>query len=189
MIEVARELAQRLVAPLGRRWSHVQAVAVRAEELRAAVHVRTDPAEWNDAAETLLVASAWLHDVGYASALVKSGLHAADGANYLRGQGVPARVVNLVAHHSGARYEAAERGMPDILADYPFEDDLLSDALATADLTTGPDGERFSYDERIDEVFVRYPADHPVHQFWRKARPVVGEAISRTEARLLAQPR
>lgn len=183
LIDVARDLAERLVAPLGRRWLHVQAVAARAIELSSAVHVENDTDESNAAAETLLVAAAWLHDVGYAPDLVKSGLHAADGADYLRTHGYPARIVNLVAHHSGARFEAAERGIPEVLADYPFVDDVFSDALAAADLTTGPSGERLSYDERIDEVFTRYPANHPVHQFWLKARPVIGEAVMRAEVR------
>lgn len=189
LIEAAQALAERLVAPLGRRWAHVQAVAARAGELRAAVRVEGDPIAWNSAAETLLVAAAWLHDVGYGPDLVKSGLHAADGADYLKAHGYPTRVVNLVAHHSGARFEAAERGIADVLNDYPFQDDVLSDALATADLTTGPGGERFTYDERIDEVFIRYPVDHPVHQFWLKARPVIGAAVARTEERIRSQPR
>lgn len=189
LIEVAQAVAERLVAPLGRRWTHVQAVAARAEELKAAVRVEGDPDEWNLAAETLLVAAAWLHDIGYREELVKSGLHAADGADYLKMHGCPARIVNLVAHHSGARFEAAQRGISHVLSEYPFEDDALSDALTTADLTTGPAGERFTYDERIDEVFHRYPVDHPVHQFWLKARPVIGAAVARTEERMRVQPR
>lgn len=188
LIEVARGVAEHLVAPLGRRWTHVQAVAARAGELRPAVRIPEDPVAWNSAAETLLVASAWLHDVGYAPDLVKSGLHAADGADYLREHGYPERVVNLVAHHSGARFEAAERGMPEVLNAYTFEDDLLSDALAAADLTTGPAGERFTYNERIDEVFTRYPFDHPVHQFWLKARPIIGAAVVRAEQRVNVHP-
>lgn len=38
--------------------------------------------------------------------------------------------------------------MSDELAEFPFEDSALLDALVTADLTTGPAGQRLTYDER-----------------------------------------
>jgi len=93
-------------------------------------------------------------------------------------------VVNLVAHHSGARFEAAQRGVEHELAEFPLIDSPTMDALVTADLTTGPDGERLSYDERIDEILRRYPVDGPVHQAWLNARPVLAESVSRTLSRL-----
>ncbi|MEU6265557.1 hypothetical protein [Saccharopolyspora shandongensis] len=46
--------------------------------------------------------------------------------------------------------------MSDELAEFPFEDSALLDALVTADLTTGPAGQRLTYDERIEEIFSRY---------------------------------
>jgi hypothetical protein len=104
----------------------------------------------------------------------------------LREHGWPEAVVNLVAHHSGARFEAAERGLSDELAAFPFEDTPLLDALCTADLTTGPGGELFTYDERIAEILSRYPVDDPVHRTWLKAAAVLREALARTEARLAA---
>ncbi|PRX43851.1 hypothetical protein B0I33_11314 [Prauserella shujinwangii] len=64
------------------------------------------------------------------------------------------------------------------------------DALVTADLTTGPSGERLTYDERIAEILERYPPDHPVHRTWVKAAPILRECVERTEARLRGdQPR
>lgn len=66
----------------------------------------------------------------------------------------------------------------------------LQDALDTADLTTGPAGERFSFDERMDEIMERYPPDTPVHMFWLVAREVEAGAVERTYARLAEpQPR
>ncbi|WP_199733552.1 HD domain-containing protein [Micromonospora sp. BL4] len=50
----------------------------------------------------VLVAAAWLHDVGYAPGITASGLHALDGASCLRRQGFEERVTNLVAYHSYA---------------------------------------------------------------------------------------
>ncbi len=128
--------------------------------------------------------AAWLHDVGYAPELSHTGFHPLDGARFLRAHGWPSAVVNLVAHHSGARFEAAERGLSAELAEYALTDDAVSDALAAADLTTGPDGQRVSYDERIDEVLRRYSPEDPVHRAWVSARLEVGRAVARAEARV-----
>jgi putative nucleotidyltransferase with HDIG domain len=70
--------AERLIAPLGDRWTHVQAVADKARSLATVL-----PDEDAD----LLVAAALLHDVGYASSLNRLGFHAVDGARFLRAQG------------------------------------------------------------------------------------------------------
>ncbi|GAA2831774.1 HDIG domain-containing protein [Crossiella cryophila] len=183
LVKAAGETAAQLLTPLERRWRHVRGVAARAAEISGAVRRDGDSDAHNQAAAKLLVASAWLHDIGYSPGLVASRLHAVDGAEYLAERGFPPKLVNLVAHHSGARFEAVERGLGHLMARYPFEDDEFSDALTTADLTTGPDGQYLSYTDRIDEVLTRYAPGDPVHEFWLKARPVIGEAITRTERR------
>lgn len=175
LVDDARVLAERFVAPLGRRWRHVQAVAARAGQLVDAV-----PAPDRD----VLVASAWLHDIGYSPEIGHTHFHPLDGARYLRDQGWPEEVVNLVAHHSGARFEAQERGLGDELAEFPFEENPVLDALVCADLTTGPGGESLTYDERISEILSRYDESDPVHRTWIKAAPVVRAAVVRTEDRL-----
>src|SRR5699024_7956773 len=124
--EDARAVARELVAPLGRRWGHVQTVAAQAEELARAV-----PAENRE----MFTAAAWLHDVGYAPAIAHTRFHPLDGARYLQEHDWPILVVNLVAHHSGARFEAAERGLSAELAAFPFDDSPEQDALCAADLT------------------------------------------------------
>lgn len=62
----AAELAKSLLPPLGNRWLHTQAVAVRACEAAVAVP---------EGDRDLLVAAAWLHDIGYASELRDTGFH------------------------------------------------------------------------------------------------------------------
>lgn len=177
----ARQVSERFVKPLGRRWDHVQAVATRAEELGDAVAESERPT---------LVAAAWLHDIGYSPEVGHTRFHPLDGARYLKANGWSDSVVNLVAHHSGARFEAEQRGMADQLAEFPFRDTALLDALVTADLTVGPNGERVSYDERILEILSRYPASDPVHRAWVVAAPVMRAAVERTERRLdAAQPK
>ena len=59
----------------------------------------------------LLIAAAWLHDIGYSPLVVDTGLHSLDGARYLQRLGYPARLCGLIAHHSGARFEATQRGL------------------------------------------------------------------------------
>lgn len=174
IVDASRALGEQLLSPLERRWTHVLAVAARSETLRGVVGADGD----------ILVAAAWLHDIGYAPEVRQTGFHALDGARYLRDRGYPDRIACLVAHHSGARFEAAERGLEDSLAAFALEESPVMDALITADLTTGPDGTPCTYDQRIDEVLARYPADHPVHRTWTKARVVIGASVRRTEERL-----
>jgi putative nucleotidyltransferase with HDIG domain len=171
LVDDAQALAQTLLPPLGRRWRHVQAVAARAEALRAAVAISE---------QDLLVAAAWLHDIGYALELADTGFHPLDGARFLEREGFPISLVRLVAHHSCARYEASERGLDQELAVYPFEGGPVMDALVFADMTTGPDGEGLTFEQRIDEILVRYTADSPVHRAITRARTELLRAVTKT---------
>jgi HD domain len=74
----AKAQAEGLIAPLGDRWLHVQAVARKAR--RVAVLLPAQDAD-------LLVAAAFLHDVGYAPSLNRLGFHPIDGARFLRAHG------------------------------------------------------------------------------------------------------
>src|SRR5579862_9609937 len=94
----AEHLAQSLLQDsLPRRWSHVQGVAARARSLAPVLAADAD----------LLEAAAWLHDIGYSPALAVTGLHALDGARYLRdAQHADTMLCRLVAHHTYAVIEA-----------------------------------------------------------------------------------
>lgn len=105
---------------MGTRLAHVVAVAGRAEEVATVLPVGD---------RLPLVAAAYLHDVGYAPALRLTGLHPLDGARWLRVQGADRRVCNLVAHHSGARFEAEERGLLSELEEFDLEVGPVMDAL------------------------------------------------------------
>jgi hypothetical protein len=170
----AKAQAEQLMAPLGDRWLHVQAVARQADRVAAVL----SPEDGE-----LLVAAALLHDVGYAPALNRLGFHPVDGAQYLRAQGQE-RLACLVAHHSGARFEAEERGLVEELAAFPVEDGPVMDALTYADMTTGPAGQSMTLEERIGEIQQRYPPDDPVHRAIVRARPLLRAAVERTRLRL-----
>jgi HD superfamily phosphodiesterase len=68
----------------------------------------------------MLVAAAYLHDIGYAPTLARTGFHPLDGALHLRELGEE-RLAGLVAYHSGAEVEARLRGLADHLARFDRE--------------------------------------------------------------------
>lgn len=149
-VEWASALAERLMPPLGRRWNHVQSVAERAAGL---------PFEGRD--RELLVAAAYVHDIGYSPHLSATGFHPLDGARHLRAHGQE-ELSRLVAHHTNARYEAKLRGIDGFEDEFPYGATVLDDALTFCDLTTSPDGQRVTLGERVAEIAERYGPDHVV---------------------------
>ncbi len=170
---------QELANTLPRRWSHSQGVARQAERLA--------PALGPDAA--LLAAAAVLHDVGYAPRLATTGFHPLDGARFLRdSHHADGRLIRLVANHSFALLEAEERGLRRFLElEFPLlEDQSLVDALVYCDMTTTPDGELTSSEQRVAEIVGRYGGDSIVGRFIRRAEPLIRAAVDRTEERAAA---
>jgi hypothetical protein len=94
--------------------------------------------------------------------------------------------VALVAHHSCAYREAELRGLSAELAEWVDEETPLRDALWWADMTTSPDGEPVSFNERLKEIQDRYGQQDVVTFFIRQAEPELRAAVQRTEARLRA---
>ncbi len=176
-VDKAEELACQLLAnSLPPRWLHVQAVAERARSFRVAYA----PEE-----AQLLVASAFLHDIGYAPGVNQTGFHPLDGARYLRGHGFDERIVGLVAHHSCACLEATFHHLEGpLMREFPRDDTLPHDALLYCDLTTGPTGERLSIDERLIDIRDRYGPTHLVTRFINRAEPEMRAAVHRAEALL-----
>jgi HD domain len=126
----AEQLARALLQePLPRRCAHSQGVATRARGL-AVLGADAD----------LLEAAAWLHDIGYAPDLTRTGLHQLDGARYLRdAQHADALLCRLVAYHSSAIVEAGERGLADVLSrEFEPAPDALSSVLTFCDMTHQP---------------------------------------------------
>ena len=162
----ARELSRSLLATeLPRRWAHTQGVARQAA---AIAHVLGEHAE-------ALRSAAWLHDIGYASPLVKCEFHPLDGARYLRDSEFSDRPVwTLVAHHTCALIEAEERGLAEELAaEFPASavPPLAVAAMTYCDVTTSPDGRLVDAELRITEILSRYPAEHVVHRAISRAAP------------------
>lgn len=176
LVESSATLAERLLSGFPDRWRHVQGVAALARELGRAFQ----PSD-RDA----LVAAAFLHDIGYASSLHDTGLHALDGARYLRREGVDDRVACLVAHHSYAVAEAELRGLRDVLqGEFAPERSAVADALWYCDMTVGPDGQPAEASHRLTEIRHRYGSDHIVSQAIDRAEAELLAAVGRTERRL-----
>jgi putative nucleotidyltransferase with HDIG domain len=179
---VSRQLLGRLDDD-GRRWHHTEAVAARAGRAAALL----PPVEAD-----VLRAAAWLHDVGYTPALHRLRFHPVDGAAFLRDHlGWPA-VAGLVAHHSGARFVAAVRGMTHLMQPFARREywtGPLADALTWADQTTGPDGGTVEVEERLREMLARHGADSPNARAHARRAPVLIAAVRATEARLAGAAR
>jgi hypothetical protein len=173
----AAALAGDLLSSMPDRWLHTQAVAARTDELANAV----PEADWE-----LLRVAAWWHDLGYAPPLAETGFHPLDGARFLDREGYSPRLCALIAHHSGASFEAEERGLGSELSRWPREEGAVADALWMADMTTGPRGERLDYEDRLAEILSRYEPGSPVARAMTRARPAIEAAITRARERLAA---
>lgn len=174
LIEWAEEQALTLLSPLGNRWLHVQGVAEKARNVSKA---------FNEKDGIYLVAAAYLHDIGYAPSLKKTGFHPLDGACYLQSCG-KGRLASLVAHHSEAQFEAHLRGLLSELDAFPRLCSPLSDALTYCDITTSPIGQAITFQERITDIFSRYDETDIVSQAIHQALPSLSLAVERTQRKL-----
>jgi hypothetical protein len=163
-----------LLRPLEARWRHVRGVVAQADRVTPVLPECERP--W-------LLAAAYLHDVGYAPELAITGFHAIDGALWLRARQYE-RLAGLVAHHSGARFEASTRGLDSEMAQFQREQSPTADALTYCDLTTSPTGEPVRVEHRLAEIERRYGESHTVSIAMRRATPWLLESVRRTELRL-----
>ena len=162
-----------MLAGLPARLAHVRAVAAAARQIVTRSNL-----------SDLVVSAAWLHDVGYGDSVAQTGFHSLDGARMLHAMDLPAELVSLVAYHSGAEFEAAERGLEADLQWFARPMQVNLDALTLADLTTSPLGAPVSVDERLAEILTRYSPTDPVHRAVVSSREYLEESASRARDRL-----
>ncbi len=174
LIKWAAEQASTLLSPLGNRWLHVQGVAEKACHVSKA---------FNESDGIYLIAAAYLHDIGYAPSVKKTGFHPLDGACYLQSCGQD-RLASLVAHHSEAQFEAHLRGLLSELDTFPRRCSSISDALTYCDVTTSPIGLNITFQERILDIFSRYGDADIVSQAIHQAVPSLSLAVERTQRKL-----
>jgi len=167
LVASARALATASLTTLPSRRAHVQGVAAAAA--RVAQLIEPDHAEE-------LIAAAWMHDIGYSPDLVSTGFHPIDGAAAARSQGFSDLIVGLIAHHTGAAYEAEQRGLVDELDAYPVPPRHLLDIITFADMTTSPTGAPIEPEDRIAEIFSRYTAGPVFDAVTRSAPELIAAA-------------
>jgi hypothetical protein len=130
-VEWARDLAASLLAPLGQRWTHTLGRSSSAHERSPlSYQLRSSTYWWRPRTCT----TSATHPRSPARGSIRS-----NGARFLRALGRE-RLACGVAHHSGARAEAEERGLLEALERVPEERSLGADARTYCDLTTAPDG-------------------------------------------------
>jgi HD domain len=174
LVAWASERAEVLLSPLGNRWLHVQGVVQRASWVGQT---------FEEGDHHLLLAAAYLHDIGYAPSLRVSGFHPLDGALYVRSCGYD-RLASLIAYHFEARFEAHLRGCGQLLSEFPLERSAIADALTYCDATTSPTGEQISLKERASEIRSRYGEHDVVVQALRLAIPYLALTVGRIQQRL-----
>jgi HD domain len=154
MPDTPQHTATRLLRDVGTRLPHSARVTEQASMISGFLDDR-----WSH----VIVDAAWLHDIGHSPALSVTGLHPLDGARWLRAEGFSEDTCSLVAWHTGAIYEARERGLEEELrAEFASPAPSALDALTWADLTSSPSGELVSPKERLDEIMDRYESGSPV---------------------------
>lgn len=169
LVAAAADLTHRILNAEPDRLAHSPGVARRAQFLTVTV----EPHQ-----ARLLVAAAWLHDIGYAAGLRETGFHPLDGARHLRAIRWPPAICNLVAHHSGARFVARVLQLDRELDARPFSEDSVSDALTIADQTTGMHGEAMNTEDRMSDMLERHGPDsanaraHPQREPYLVRRPI-----------------
>jgi hypothetical protein len=93
----------------------------------------------------------------------------------------------LVAHHSCAINEAAERGLArELAAEFRPARRDLADALIYCDMTTSPDGHRLPVGCRLAEIRCRYGPGHLVSRSIARSEPELTRAVGRVAGRLAA---
>lgn len=133
------------------RYEHSRGVAQQAARAARSARLPGDR-------RRMLLAAAWLHDIGYA---LDDGPHAAAGARALRRAGHE-RLARIVAHHSNASEKAMRSGGPLVEPEFPRPsggDAHLLTLLDIADLLTGPWGEKVDPAGRLAGVVERHGPD------------------------------
>lgn len=175
LVDRAQLVASERLADMPERLAHVGGVARAVQS----VGLQLMPEQC-----ARLVAAAWVHDIGYAHSIAKTGFHPLDGAVFLRDHDFPVLLVSLVAFHSGSVVEAEERGLAEQLSAFAPPPSELLDLLTFADMTTGPDGSEVDAGDRVAEILNRYVPDEVVHRSVARSAPDLLATVARVRSLL-----
>jgi hypothetical protein len=178
LVTAARALAASFLGDLGPRWRHTCGVAGRATTAAPVLAAAQRP---------VLVAAAWLHDIGYAPQVRRSGFHPLDGALYLQDEGWEPSVAGLVAQHSGSGLVAHVLHLDEEMSRFPvsvYGTGAAADALTYADQTIDPDGRPVDVEDRLADMLRRHGVDSPNGRCHVPRGELIRGAVRRTEERL-----
>jgi len=119
-------------------------------------------------------------------ALAVTGFHPLDGARWLRDTCEASELLcRLVANHSCSLTEATARGLAaDLAAEFPLPATDVLDALTWCDMTTCPDGQPVTVDQRLAEILHRYGQGHVVARAISQSAPMLAAAVEHVGSRL-----
>ena len=173
----AQEQAKTYLSSLGNRWLHVQGAVTVAQWLSPTI---SNPVE-----RSYLLAAVYLHDIGYSPSLATLGFHPIDGACFVLNAIGDRRLAALVAHHSGARFEARLRDFGKALSPFPREQSAVAEYLNYVDMHSGVCGQICTLIERRADIERRYPPENVVIRSFRSAYPSLKQDVARVERRLI----
>jgi hypothetical protein len=173
----AQAVAQQILGRESFRWAHTLGVVRLVKESLAMV-----PRE----ERSVVLAAAYVHDLGHVRRLKVTRCHALDGAMYVWGAGHQ-QLAAMVAQHSGARYEARLRGLGREMTAFPLADSSALDLLTYSDLKMDHYGRRCSVDERLEGIAIRYGKDHIVTRALQLAESELRQSVFRVESWLRAE--
>lgn len=131
---------------------HVAVEGLRARDYATRLHLSREE-------QALCEVFALAHDIGKVGALRTTGtdFHPLDGAAFALARGEP-RLAALIAHHSGARYEAVLRGLT---IPYPYEDGIINQIVAVVGVSTLQSGVVAPIVERLRDIADRHGPESP----------------------------
>ena len=148
----------------------MQGVAGKAERVAVSLALSSE----------VLVAAAWLHDIGYAPDIVATGFHPLDGARYLAGLGAPTcRESGRPAFQRDLGSRASRDRRPDV--SLPGRGRGTPRCLVVLRFDDFPGWLSGQPADRIAEIKERYGAGHIVSRFITDGAPELLAAVERTE--------
>jgi hypothetical protein len=156
---------------------HVAVEALRVQDYAVRLHL---PPEEQSLCEVFALA----HDIGKVDslhAMTHTGFHPLDGAAFALARGEP-RLAALIAHHSGARYEAVLR---ELTIPYSYEESIVNQIVAVVDASTLQSGVVVSITERLRDIADRHGPESPSVRAMRAFWPELVAAVQAIDPSLL----
>jgi hypothetical protein len=147
LVRDAQTLAHSLLSDDPKRLAHVRGAALISSMAAGALQFANPDA---------VTAAAWLHDIGYASSVARTGFHPLDGALFLAREGWPHSVVLLVAHHSHAAVLAPYYRVHHHMALLDHLPGDADDIITFSDLRAGVNGLGADPKERVEDMRLRH---------------------------------